>query len=217
MTRPAASGIPAVRAGSRLGTFPPDLPSDAVPAGTKGKILASALVAFAGRGFHGTSIRTIADGCGINSATLYSHFPSKEHILAALVEIGSRALLARLQAHREPAASSRDRLDAIVRAAVLAHAEYPLLAVVTNSESHALSPELRGPAQAPTVEAAGMLRDILAAGIADGSFTITDPQVTAHTLEGMAQHIPHWLNPQSDAPEHLAAEYVLLARRIVGA
>jgi len=217
MNEQSIPGSSSLRAGSRLGTFPPDLPPDAVPAGTKGRILSCALVAFAERGFHGTSIRTIADGCGINSATLYSHFPSKEHILAALVEIGSRALLSRLRSHVIPAESSLDRLDGIVRAAVLAHAQYPLLAVVTNSESYALAPELRGPAQVATVEAAMLLREALAAGIGDETFAVSDVKVTARTLEGMAQQIPHWLDPETDKPERLAEEYVILARRIVGA
>ena len=209
-------------AGFRVGAFPPELPLDAVPSGTKGRILESALVAFAERGFHGTSIRTIADGVGINSATLYSHFASKEQILAALVTIGSQALLTRLEAELElestsaSTSTSVDRLDAIVKATVVAHATYPLLAIVTNSEFYALSEDLAAPALELRASAASLLREILTVGASDGSFTV-DLSTTAHVLEGMAQQIPLWMDPSKDRPDELARAYVAIARRIVGA
>lgn len=205
-----------LRTGVRVRVFPPKLPSDAKPGGTKGRILESALVAFAERGFHGTSIRTIAEGVGINSATLYSHFASKELILAALVTIGSTALLARVKEEVAAATTSGAQLDAIMRATVVAHSTFPLLAIVTNSEFYALSAELAGPALAPTAEAASLLRMVIAEGIEDGSFTLAHPSTTAHVLEGMAQQIPMWMNPAADDPELLATEYVMIARRIVG-
>jgi len=199
----------------RHGMFPPDLPANAAPAGTKGRILESALVAFAERGFHGTSIRTIADGASINSATLYSHFASKEHILSELVSIGSHELLARLQADLVDVTGSAARLDAIVAATVRAHASFPLLAVVTNGEFSALSRDLAGPAVAPTAEASELLRVTLEEGITDGTFDVPNLRVTARLIEGMAQQIPHWLTPADD-PEELVREYVVLARRIAG-
>ena len=204
------------RLGVRVGTFPPDLPADTVPNGTKGRILSSALVAFAERGFHGTSIRTIADGVGINSATLYSHFSSKEQILAALVEIGSTALLARVQSELTPTSTSVERLDGIVRATVVAHSTFPLLAIVTNNEFYALSAELAAPSRTSTTEAAALLRDVIREGVSDGSFTLADPAVVAHVIEGMAQQIPMWMDPGTDQPEQLAEAYVVIVHRIVG-
>jgi AcrR family transcriptional regulator len=203
--------------GQRLRAFPPNLPENAVPDGTKGRILRAALVAFGERGFHGTSIRMIADGAGINSATLYSHFGAKEQILEALVSIGARELLTRLDASLAAAHSGLDQLDALVRATVLVHARYPLLAVVTNSEFHVLSDAFAAPVLVPFARAAALLREALSQGSADGVFTITDPAITARTIEGMAQQIPHWIDPAVHDPERLANEYVHLARRLVGA
>lgn len=204
------------RQGLPMGAFRSDLPIDSLPSGTKGRILSSALVAFAERGFYGTSIRTIADGVGINSATLYSHFSSKEQILAALVAIGSRALLTRLESELAPASTSAERLDALVRATVIAHATFPLLATVTNNEVYALSAKLAEQSLAPTVAAAALLRDVIREGVSDGSFALAAPTVTAHVIEGMAQQIPRWMNPATDDPEHLADAYAIVARRLVG-
>ncbi len=192
-----------------------DLPEGSVPAGTKGRILTCSLVCFAATGLHGTSIRTIAEGAGINSATLYSHFPSKEHILAELVSIGSHELLARITAALVGAGTSAERLDAVIAATVKGHAELPLLAIVTNREGPALGADLVGPATAPLAEAAALLRRILSDGAHDGTFALDDAEIAAHVLEGMAQQIPFWLAPGSYRPEDLAREYVRIARRIV--
>lgn len=198
-----------------LSGFPAELPPASIPAGTKGRILTAALVAFSRHGFAGASIRLIADGAGINSATLYSHFSSKETILAELVSIGSHELAKRITAALSDAASPEERLDALIGATVRAHAEFPLLAIVTNTEVAALGADLAGAATAPTVESAGVLRHILADGIAARVFDVPDPDITAHILEGMAQQIPQWFNAYNDDPDHLVREYVRAARRIV--
>jgi AcrR family transcriptional regulator len=195
--------------------LPPSLPDRLTPPGTRGRILSAALVSLAERGFHGTSIRVIAEGAGINSATLYSHFASKQHILAELVSIGSHELSARITAALDGVESPAARLHAIIEATTIAHAEHPLLAIVTNREMSALDDVLAGPATAPTVEAARVLREILTQGVTDGSFDIPDPEITARVLEGMVQQIPYWVNPASDQPRRLGLEYVRIANRIV--
>ena len=72
------------------------LPEGVTPPGTRGRILQASLALFAETGFHGTSIRAIAQRVGINSATLYAHYPSKEQVLADLVLIGHAELAARM-------------------------------------------------------------------------------------------------------------------------
>jgi AcrR family transcriptional regulator len=127
------------------------LPEGVTPPGTRGRILHAALALFAETGFHGTSIRAIAQRVGINSATLYAHYPSKEQVLADLVLIGHTELANRMRAALAPLtpeAPAPDRLAALVRAHVLMHTEFPLLAVVANNELHTLSPDLAAPALA---------------------------------------------------------------------
>jgi TetR/AcrR family transcriptional regulator, biofilm operon repressor len=52
---------------------------------TKHKILDAAIDLFATRGYHESSMRSIASAVGIKAASLYSHFKSKESILAAIL------------------------------------------------------------------------------------------------------------------------------------
>lgn len=53
---------------------------------TKTEILNAALDLFSVQGFEATSVSQIAQAVGIQKASLYSHFPSKQAILDALVE-----------------------------------------------------------------------------------------------------------------------------------
>lgn len=69
----------------RLAAVAVELPDGVTPPGTRGEILHAALALYSEYGFHGTSVRQIAGKVGINPATLYAHYPSKEHLLAELV------------------------------------------------------------------------------------------------------------------------------------
>ena len=53
---------------------------------TKKKILLHAIILFAAKGFKETSIRDIASAVGINPASLYFYFPSKEDLLMYMLD-----------------------------------------------------------------------------------------------------------------------------------
>lgn len=49
------------------------------------QILVEAARLFAANGYPGTSIRSIADACGVREAALYRHFPGKEQLYEAVI------------------------------------------------------------------------------------------------------------------------------------
>lgn len=59
-------------------------------AGQRQRILAAALACFARDGFHGASMQKICAEAGMSPGALYRYFPSKESLIAAIVE-GERA------------------------------------------------------------------------------------------------------------------------------
>jgi AcrR family transcriptional regulator len=68
---------------------------------------------FLERGYAATSMREIAERCGIAKATIYHHFPDKERILLALLEStkeGQKAMLAAVRAQGDP----RSRIETAV-------------------------------------------------------------------------------------------------------
>jgi AcrR family transcriptional regulator len=65
---------------------------------TRERILDAAESLFASRGFEGAAIRDIAAGAGLNPASLYNHFASKQALFEAVLERGLRPLFALLDA-----------------------------------------------------------------------------------------------------------------------
>ncbi len=54
---------------------------------TKEQILEASLDLFASKGFHGTSMREIAQEVGIRKSSIYNHFSSKDDLLESLTDI----------------------------------------------------------------------------------------------------------------------------------
>ncbi len=191
------------------------LPPGVMLEGTQGRILCEALRLFAERGFYGTSIRDLAQACGIRSATLYAHFPTKEHVLAELVRVGHENHYARLlgAGGTDPVS----RLRAVVRAHVLAHAEYPLLAVVANNELHALSPEMAAPALLIRADGRQLLLDTLDAGVEAGVFHVPDSFMATTAISGMGMRVANWYDRGLPyTPEEIADTYAEFALRVAG-
>lgn len=57
----------------------------AAPVEQRERILVAALALMAGAGVHAMSMRSLADACGLNVATLYHYFPSKRALLEQVI------------------------------------------------------------------------------------------------------------------------------------
>ena len=203
----------------RLVAVAAELPEGVTPPGTAGRILRAGLVLFSEYGFHGASIRDIAAEAEINSATLYAHYPSKEYVLAELVRLGHEELHTRLQrALVEAGGAPAEQLAALIRAHVLVHAQYPLLAVVANSELHALSPERAAPALALREQARRLLLAVLRNGVQAGAFRLDDEFLAGAAISAMGLRVANWFGPdQPYTRDEVADSFATFALRLVGA
>ena len=61
-------------------------------------ILDSAFDLFSERGYHDTTLQDIADFAGVGVSSLYSYFPSKLHLLYAVIEPWQKECYHRLEA-----------------------------------------------------------------------------------------------------------------------
>jgi AcrR family transcriptional regulator len=187
--------------------------------GTYRRILEEALLQFAHKGYHGTSVRDIASAVGIQIAALYVHFPSKGHVLAELCRLGheehQRALRAALlDAGSKPA----DQLAALVRAHVRLHAEYAMLATVANYELHALPEELAGATMALRKQSEALLIEVCARGVAQKKFDTPDVLITAAAIGAMGMRVAQWYRPElGKTIEEIANVHAELALRMLGA
>ncbi len=194
------------------------LPPGVDPGGTRGAILDAALRLIADRGFAGTSIRDIAAAAEVQSATLYTHFPSKEHVLADLIRIGHEEHFrccrdAILESQPEPAA----QLRALMRAHVRMHATYPMLAVVTNAELHMLSAELGASAFELRQQAVQLIEDVVRRGVERGVFHVPHTWLATAAIGAMGLRVAHWFTPDFELDvEAVADVYATFALRVVG-
>jgi AcrR family transcriptional regulator len=203
-------GVPYIR---RVDHEQPALPEGIAEDGTRHHILLAALKLFAQRGFHGTSIREIADAAGLRSASLYAHFPSKEHILGRLMVLGHEALLATLRAAvLDAGPTPRAQFLACVRAHVKAHCDYAMLSVVINNELHALSPEHAEPAVILRREAELLALEIVQRGIHEGEWNPPNLVATMKAIGSIGIRTANWFQPSAEhSAEDLAAYYAKLA------
>ncbi len=105
----------------------PDQAGDAVRSGARRPILDAAAALLKTRGYEATTTRAIATQVGIKGGSIYHHFPSKDAIVAAVVNEGVRVVyeavtgaLAALPAGAAP----RTRLETAVKWHLLASLEH---------------------------------------------------------------------------------------------
>jgi AcrR family transcriptional regulator len=192
---------------------------DAVPSGARRLILETALRLFAERGYSGTSIRDIAKACDLQGPTIYSHYPSKEHVLAEIVRIAHEEHLRRVNAALlESQPDPREQLRAYVRAHVSLHTDFPMVAVVGNSELHMLSAELGAPIYQIRKQAEQILMDIAQRGIDKGVFKVPHPWLAVAAIGGMGLRVAFWFSPEAGIAAGMVADtYSEFALRIMGA
>jgi AcrR family transcriptional regulator len=182
-------------------------------------IAKAALEAFYRHGYHGTSVRDIAEGAGVTVAALYYHFPSKADVLAHVM---TRAMQDSLHGVEEAMASAgadpAAQLPAMVRAHVRYHTQHQVEAFVGNTELRSLDQAARRRVVALRDTEEHLFRSVVDAGIARGRFdppTPTDAAVRA--LLAMCTHVAVWYRPGPLGPDEISEQYVVLALQLLGA
>lgn len=153
----------------------------------RAKILATATDLFLAHGFAGTSMAALARAVGIQKASLYHHFTSKEVLFIACVTEGYEATVRRLEALRADASlGDADRIRATMEELYRINLETnvgrmaPLISEVAQDI----------PSVAETFHGGfitrqyGIVRGMVEDGIARGSFDAVDPLGMQHLIFG---------------------------------
>jgi AcrR family transcriptional regulator len=80
----------------------------------KAKLKEGSILLFEQKGFSETSIQDIVEAVGVTKGTFYYYFPSKEQLLMDIHSDYISDLLARQETIRQSAASSREKVTAII-------------------------------------------------------------------------------------------------------
>lgn len=178
----------------------------------------AALDLFAERGFHGVGIRQLAKRAGLSSASLYHYMGTKEELLVAIM----RECLERLLREAETAVAAQadpvNRVEALVRAHVVSHAERPRETRVVDGELAALSAGPREEVVALRDRYEALWQDAIDAGASSGAFAVASTAVARRALLEMCSGVARWYDAAGPLDlDHLADQYATMARQLLGA
>ena len=188
--------------------------------------LSAALSAFSEFGYHGATMRVIAERAGLSVPGLYHHWAGKQELLVALLDLTMDDLTARIEAARTQAAPAADptttrgpraRFTSVVECLALFHTHRRELAFVGASEMRSLEPVARA-------RLAGVRRDVqrtvdseVVAGARDGVFGTDRPREAARAVVTMCTAMAQWFRAGGpDTAETVAQQYVDFALGLVG-
>lgn len=81
---------------------------------TKEKIIDVAIECFGELGYNGTSMRLIAEKCGVSKPAIYYYFPDKERLFTGIVEFVTQKLQSQLENIKNSNKNAREKLEDIL-------------------------------------------------------------------------------------------------------
>jgi AcrR family transcriptional regulator len=184
--------------------------------GSAERIRRAAIALFKARGYHGTSVRALADALRIEAASLYYHFPSKQEILFDLFERTMDALYDGLERAIAGGNTPEEKLRAAVRFHVLFHIARQDEAFISHSELRSLSPENHRRVIRKRDRYEKAVRDLLAAGVRRGDFVIADVRLATIAILMMCSGVSDWFAGRGRlTPAKVADRYADMVIRLV--
>lgn len=180
-------------------------------------VLDAALTVFAERGYHGTSLKDVADLLEIHTPSLYNHMESKASLLSVII------LSTMEQVRHDFAEAVRgiddpvERLRSSTYVYALRHATHRREALVVNQDSTHLEEADLSWVLKQRREHEREFRQIIIDGQNAGLFTVSSPKLASFAILEMCVSIARWFRQDRElSPEEVAHEYAALALNLVG-
>ena len=180
--------------------------------------LRGALSAFLEFGYHGATMRAIAERANISVAGLYHYYASKQDLLVALLDLTMTDLLVRSSTARAQGRDPVERFALLVECLALYHTHRRELGFVGASEMRSLSPEAHLGVAAARREIQRMVDHEVQDAVNCGAFQTSRPNEAARAVVTMCTALPQWF--QADGPataDQVAAQYVEFSLDLVRA
>jgi AcrR family transcriptional regulator/DNA-binding XRE family transcriptional regulator len=180
----------------------------AFPPLTLDPVLASALDAFVKTGYHGTTMRSLADHAGMSVPGIYHHYRDKQDLLVRLLDISMTELHWRVDSARDEASTSVEQVALIVEALALYHTHRRELAFIGATEMRSLNDANRLRIAQSRNHIQHLLDNAIDRAVADGHLLTRNSRAAGRAISTMCTSIPQWFRSNGpSSPEQIASEY----------
>ena len=177
------------------------------------EILEVAARLFSSVGYEETTLEMIADELGLSKPGLYYYIRSKEDVLVQLHGDVIQSIINRVQANISQQMTPDERLRRLIVAHTISLCSHPARRILVLYRSHLF----REQAQDVVVlrdQYQKIVEDIIAEGIQQGIFHVSDAKMATFAVLGALNWIPGWYSP--DGPLSLEAVGEYFANILVG-
>ncbi len=175
-------------------------------------VLRAALDAFVQKGYHGTSVRHIAQRCALSVSGIYHYHDSKQAMLQEILRLTMAELSWRARAARAEGRDPVERFSLLIENLVLFHTYRKELGFIGASEMRSLVPDSRRQITQMRNALQRMVDQEVDAAVALGRFKASRPHEAARAVVTMCTALPTWFRPDGPrTPEQIATSYVEFA------
>jgi AcrR family transcriptional regulator len=162
----------------------------------KDTITAAAVALFHQKGYFATSVSEIARQCGIQKASIYHHYPSKENILFHIHKVTLEDLTGYLRGNLEGLADVESRMRAAVRSHVRFHLNRQKETFIANSELRGLTAEHYREIARQRDAYEQIFQQIIRQGAESGAFAAVDVKILSYAILTLCTAGAIWFKPR---------------------
>lgn len=169
------------------------------------KIRAAAVQLFARMGYHAAPLRDIASLAGIQAASIYYYYPSKQALLVEIMDTHMRQLNANIERVLALPTSVPERLREVIASHIRLHTSYKAEFFIIDTEIRALEGENRDKIIALRDQYEHRLQDLLKEGMDQGVLHPSDVKITSFAVIAMCTTVSSWFH----SPGRLTVQQVI--------
>lgn len=169
-------------------------------------ILVAAVQLFAEYGYHAAPLRDIARIAGIQAASIYHHYPSKQALLVEIMETYMQRLIANLERILLTYDNPVQRLNEAVANHIRMHTMYKDEFFIIDTEIRALEDKNRPSILALRKRYEVLVQEIVRNGMERNVFRQGDVKVASYAIIAMCTEVAAWFRPDG----RLSTQQVIL-------
>ncbi|WP_162005709.1 TetR/AcrR family transcriptional regulator [Dictyobacter vulcani] len=158
-------------------------------------ILAAAVQLFAQYGYHAAPLRDIARIAGIQAASIYHHYPSKQALLVEIMETHMQRLNTSLEYILKETDDPLQRLHDAIANHIRLHTTYKAEFFIIDTEMRALEEEHRPYILGLRDKYEALLQELLLDGMERDVFRRSDVKIASYAMIAMCTEVATWFRP----------------------